>query len=506
GTLSCDATCSRVIANCQPCPVTNCGNGVIDPGEACDGQNLGQQTCSTFGFCGGSISCNSTCSVVTSACGAACLAGDVCTGGTCQPPIVIGALPDPGPVAATQTAALSTPVPVIAPQQTEPAACEFIPQTGGNILLTSVSSIAPTRPGVRSISLGSGETLTVACQVSRHPAKEVTSQLTVCGANIPAGMAQCSGGGFGSQGSVNVLIPDESLNIGDAFLAPLKVEIGDSSGDGVVQPGESVDLLVTLTNAGPKPLTGVTANLSAPLVDLDETPGEPSSSSDFDPVQITRGSAHYPDLQGVATTGVPQDCSTATPLQPVPSFMNTTPFTVVVPPDHPSDTAHPFHLQLTGKVAGAAVSLGANFVLAVGSACTEDELTTGGFDHLQGLLPPLVRLVLEGNTVPMPDRPFKRGSTLPLRFRLACGEIPLTGRNAAAPRIVALAREGTTIDTGGLDLDAGGANQGGLLFRFDGAHGQWIFNLKTGDLSPGRHVLTIQMPNGRNYTAGFALK
>jgi len=348
--------------------------------------------------------------------------------------------------------------------------------------------------------------VTVDCRVSPHPAKEVTSQLTVCGANIPAGTAMCSSGDFGSQGSVNVFVPDDQVDVGNVFLAPLKVEIRDTSGDGLVEPGESFDLFVSLTNAGSKTLTGAIAALSAPEVDLDENLDDVVPTSDPDPVVITRSSSRYPDLEGAAIGGGQQDCSTAIPLQPVRSFTNSTSFSVMVPADHPSDTAHPFHLNLTGQVAGVATSLGTNFVLGIGSVCGEAETASGEFDHLEGLLPPLARLVLEGNTIPMPERPFKRGSTLPLRLRLACGAIPLTGRNAAAPRIVALAREGTPIDLGALDPDAGSSNKNGLLFRFDSDRGQWIYNLKTGDLSPGRHVITIQMPNGRNYVAGFVPK
>lgn len=41
-----------------------CGNGVKESGELCDGSDFGTLTCSSYGFDTGTLSCNSTCSVV----------------------------------------------------------------------------------------------------------------------------------------------------------------------------------------------------------------------------------------------------------------------------------------------------------------------------------------------------------------------------------------------------------------------------------------------------------
>ena len=48
--------------------ISLCGNGVIDQGEQCDGSNLAGQTCSSRGYTGGTLSCNSTCTINTSQC------------------------------------------------------------------------------------------------------------------------------------------------------------------------------------------------------------------------------------------------------------------------------------------------------------------------------------------------------------------------------------------------------------------------------------------------------
>lgn len=45
-----------------------CGNGVIDPGEECDGSDFGGATCDSEGYDGGSLSCTDDCEIDTSLC------------------------------------------------------------------------------------------------------------------------------------------------------------------------------------------------------------------------------------------------------------------------------------------------------------------------------------------------------------------------------------------------------------------------------------------------------
>ncbi len=47
---------------------SNCGNGVIDSGEQCDGGNLNGGTCASRGFAGGTLSCSGTCQYNTTQC------------------------------------------------------------------------------------------------------------------------------------------------------------------------------------------------------------------------------------------------------------------------------------------------------------------------------------------------------------------------------------------------------------------------------------------------------
>ncbi len=45
-----------------------CGNGKLEDGEDCDGQDFGAKTCADFGFAAGSLQCNALCAIVLSGC------------------------------------------------------------------------------------------------------------------------------------------------------------------------------------------------------------------------------------------------------------------------------------------------------------------------------------------------------------------------------------------------------------------------------------------------------
>ncbi|MFN7697543.1 MAG: hypothetical protein ACK5U8_06580, partial [Deltaproteobacteria bacterium] len=66
GTALCRGDCSGV----DPSACTNCGNGALDAGEACDGANLGGASCLSVsgGFSGGTLTCTPGCALDTSGC------------------------------------------------------------------------------------------------------------------------------------------------------------------------------------------------------------------------------------------------------------------------------------------------------------------------------------------------------------------------------------------------------------------------------------------------------
>jgi hypothetical protein len=60
---------------CSECP-SKCGNGQIDSGEECDGALLNNQTCTSRGFTGGTLSCNGSCQFDESKCTNGTLCGN----------------------------------------------------------------------------------------------------------------------------------------------------------------------------------------------------------------------------------------------------------------------------------------------------------------------------------------------------------------------------------------------------------------------------------------------
>jgi hypothetical protein len=61
GQLSCNNDCTLNTDLCGSSE--NCGNGLIDSGEDCDGGNVGDLSCATFGFPEGQVSCNTDCTI-----------------------------------------------------------------------------------------------------------------------------------------------------------------------------------------------------------------------------------------------------------------------------------------------------------------------------------------------------------------------------------------------------------------------------------------------------------
>jgi hypothetical protein len=86
GTLSCTADCKFDTSGCTDAPA-DCGNGVVDVGEQCDGANLNEQTCETQGFDGGTLSCTAACQFDTTGCtriGPDCGNGEIDEGEQCD--------------------------------------------------------------------------------------------------------------------------------------------------------------------------------------------------------------------------------------------------------------------------------------------------------------------------------------------------------------------------------------------------------------------------------------
>ena len=78
GALSCTEHLSGVYAGVTTCSdsceietdqcASLCGNGLLDDGEICDGDDVGDNQCADFGFAGGALHCADDCELVTKQC------------------------------------------------------------------------------------------------------------------------------------------------------------------------------------------------------------------------------------------------------------------------------------------------------------------------------------------------------------------------------------------------------------------------------------------------------
>ncbi len=55
----------------------SCGNGIVESGEECDGDDMGTLTCERLGFVSGELSCTDSCSLDLSGCHGYCGDGRV---------------------------------------------------------------------------------------------------------------------------------------------------------------------------------------------------------------------------------------------------------------------------------------------------------------------------------------------------------------------------------------------------------------------------------------------
>jgi cysteine-rich repeat protein len=66
GDLACNPDCTYDTSGCES--ATDCGNGIAEAGEACDGSDLAGESCQSLGWDEGDLSCNPDCTFDTNAC------------------------------------------------------------------------------------------------------------------------------------------------------------------------------------------------------------------------------------------------------------------------------------------------------------------------------------------------------------------------------------------------------------------------------------------------------
>jgi hypothetical protein len=378
--------------------------------------------------------------------------------------------PSPGPVAGVCPSGGSTP-----PALAETPLCEFNAAT---------QTIPP------------GGTATT-CNTGGVIFKEVPTTITLCGDGIPGVSGECNSTTTKvTTATFNRFLPDPTKTAGNAYVTPYAVHIvGDSSNDGLLEPGETANLVIDVLNAGSMNITNASATLSAPTVDL-------TADGIFNPVGITvgAGSAAYGTISG---TPVSTNCTTP-PVQPA---SNATAFPITVPSNHPGDTSHPFVLAVTGTVNGGPFLMNVPIAIGIADNC-DINANVRDFDGLDGLSTPMAKLAPQGEPVPFPSGPFNAGQTRPLKLRMTCGGTNLTDAMVDAPEIVGLS-EATrgALDIHSINLNDSGTNPNDPFFRFNNtlSGGQWAYSMRTADLGTGTFTLTIRIAGRKNYVTGFVL-
>jgi hypothetical protein len=328
--------------------------------------------------------------------------------------------------------------------------------------------------------------------------KEVASEIFVCGDGLPGVDGQCNSAATKvTTGSFNRLLPDTSKTVGDAYVTPYAVHISsDTSNDGLLEPGESANLVIDVLNAGPMDITQASATLSAPAIDL-------SADGLINPVGITvaTASSSYGTIPG---TPVSTDCA-APPPHPA---SNATAFAITVPSNHPGDTSHPFVLAMTGTVNGSPFAMDVPLTLGVADSC-DAAAHTRDYDGVDGLEGPMARLVPTGDPVPFPSRPFSAGNTRPLKLRVSCGGLNLSDADVDPPEIVGLSEAVRgTLDIKSLNLNSDDTNNpNDPFFRYNNAltGGHWAYSMRTSLIGTGTFTLTIRIAGRKEYVTGFVL-
>lgn len=495
-----NSTCSNGL--CSPCT----GHGGAK--DACDNRCVNLNTDPyNCGSCG--HSCNLGCpsgfqGVCSSGNSCRCVAGEPAP----QPPSGIppptqpfcsnpNPDPDPFPGSCPNPNANPTPTPGFCPNpiQSGPSAgsCPAPGPTPPPVEETPVCTATPVET-----TIPAGGSLTT-CRPSGLVFREVAQQVSVCGDTIPGPDGTCGDGISNvSTGTFMRLVPATDVEIGDAHLTAFSATVtGDSTGDGMFQPGEAGRLQVAVLNVGPVPVVDAQAMLVSAPVDLtDDGIDNPLG------VTITNATNAYGTIPG---TPASVNCAPVT-LHPVQNFLK---YTLTFPSEHPGDVARRFDLLFTGTVNGAPFSQTVPISIGVADRC-DPEQGSRDFDGLLGLLEPLAKLVPSGDAVPFPATSFPPGNPLALQLRMWCGIRELHDTDVDTPQIVGISEQ----TRGPLDLtqlvinnDTGTNDPFFRIVPTDAKiEGPWVFNLRTDQLGTGLFTVTIRIAGRKDYVSGFELK
>ncbi|HXV74743.1 MAG TPA: hypothetical protein VD788_00360 [Candidatus Polarisedimenticolaceae bacterium] len=289
-------------------------------------------------------------------------------------------------------------------------------------------------------------------------------------------------------GPCAVIVPDTQAVIPPFLPAPVDVDVLDQSGDGLLQPGESGTLWLTVANLGDSPFDDPVAVLSSP----------PDSFNPA-PVVFANDASAYGGFPAFVENG---DCTNEPQFE---SRTNLVGFEVTIPEEQEADVGRVFQLSLEGSADGPAVVM--PVVIGIGAQC-DPAVTLDGetFDGLAGFLEPVNAMLRPRNGDPQfSPGDFNRGKTVPLKMRLICGERTLGPTEIdPTPEIVGLVHDSLGPQPLAAINADNGANPDNPFFVC--GTNRCEFQLRTTDLPVGDLVIEVKLPDSRVFHAGFTLR
>ena len=326
--------------------------------------------------------------------------------------------------------------------------------------------------------IADGETVTI-CQSGTLVGKEVFTTATIDAGGETLGQGPCA-----------LVVPDNDAVVRPFEPSPVSVQVLDQSGDRLLQPGESAELLIEVLNLGPESLAGSVATLS-------------SAPDNFNPLEvgIPVAVSDYPDFPALTQ---PADCNQIPVFDPKINLLR---YEIEIPADHEPDVGRVFNLNFQGDGSSGPIVADMPLVLGIGSACVIGPGFNGEtYDGLAGLLEPVnADLVPPGDPVNYPTRSFQIGEDVPLVLKLKCGEQTLSAQEIAiTPEVFKIEHPVLgEIPLTGINATPG-SNSNDPFFTCDVAGCEFL--LDTTNLPAGRVVVTLRLPDSRTFEVGLIIR
>jgi hypothetical protein len=301
-----------------------------------------------------------------------------------------------------------------------------------------------------------------------------------------AAVATIEANGQLTTGPCPVIIPATEADTQGVVVAPVRVDVTDSSGDNLCASNDVLcHFFFTVVGVGDMECTSPVVTMSA----------DPSDVHNLNAVTFFNDTAGFSTLPGYPGDGVPLEQKT-----------NDVAFALSLGSEQAPNVSRPFLLTFdcmdeTDTVAVMPISLG------IGGACDPaTDIDGQTYDGLQGLDSPVdAALVAQGSPVNYSTGNFNHGSTIPMKLDLFCGSQLLGGADLDPhPEIVSLVHETLgpqTLD--GINGDNNANPDDPFLSCTDTG---CDYQYRTEGKPSGTYVIAIRMPDSRVFEAGFTVR